>query len=178
VMADTSFADCPPLDLLCVPGGPGINPRLTDTEFLKFLREAASQARWVTAVCTGALLLGAAGLLKGRRATTHWMSHDLLAAFGATPVKERIVTDGNLITSGGVTAGLDLGLSAVAAIAGRDAAEQIQLGMEYDPHPPFDAGSPDRARPEVVAAARNAASARQAERNAQVALAAAALQQI
>jgi cyclohexyl-isocyanide hydratase len=108
----------------------------------------------VTAVCTGALLLGAAGLLKGRRATTHWMVHDLLAAFGAIPVKARVVRDGKLFTAGGVTAGIDLGLAVIADLAGRGQAEAVQLLMEYAPEPPFSAGTPDTAPPEVVALVR------------------------
>jgi cyclohexyl-isocyanide hydratase len=175
VLATTGFADCPSLDLVCVPGGPGVNPLLADREALDFLRQAASGARWVTSVCTGALLLGAAGLLEGKRAATHWMWRDSLAAFGATAVAERVVTDGNVITAGGVTAGIDFGLAVAAKVAGRDTAEAIQLGLEYDPKPPFDAGSPDRAPAEIVAAVKRRATARQAERNTQVARAAQAL---
>jgi len=175
VLATTAFAECPALDVVCAPGGFGVNPLLTDEDALGFLRQAASGARWVTSVCTGALLLGAAGLLEGKRAATHWMWRDSLAAFGATPVAERVVTDGNLITAGGVTAGIDFGLTVAANIAGRDVAEAIQLGLEYDPKPPFDAGSPDRARAEIVATVRRGAEARQAERGVQVARAAAAL---
>lgn len=175
LIPDTTFADCPQLDLICVPGGAGMNALLTDTETLDFLHSQAKGARYVTSVCTGALVLGAAGLLRGRRATTHWMSHDMLAAFGAIPTKGRVVIDGNVVTGGGVTAGIDFALAVAAEIAGEEVAKAIQLGLEYDPHPPFDAGHPDRAEPALVARATAAAAARQAEREAAVGRAAAAL---
>lgn len=175
LIPDTTFADCPPLDLICVPGGAGMNKLLTDAETLAFLRAQATAARYVTSVCTGALVLGAAGLLAGRRATTHWMSHDMLAAFGAIPTKGRVVIDGNVVTGGGVTAGIDFALAVAAEIAGAEVAKAIQLGLEYDPHPPFDAGHPDRAGAALVARARETAAARQAERAALVREAAAAL---
>lgn len=168
----TILAACPTLDLLCVPGGPGVNELLTDAEVIGFVRRAAANARWVTSVCTGALVLGAAGLLRGRRATTHWMSRRFLADFGATPADERVVVDGNLITGGGVTAGIDFALRIAADVAGRDVAEAIQLGIEYDPHPPFDAGTPRTAPAGVVAAAEEQAADRQRYRAAQVAAAA------
>ncbi len=118
ILPDTSFADCPPLDLVFVPGGAGVNPLLEDDEVLTFLRRAAAGARYVVGVCTGSLVLGAAGLLRGRRATTHWMSRDLLHAFGAEPVAERVVVDGNLFTGGGAyTAGIDVALTVAAEIA-------------------------------------------------------------
>jgi cyclohexyl-isocyanide hydratase len=120
-------------------------------------------------------VLGAAGLLKGKRAATHWMSRDMLAAFGATPVAERVVIDGNVITGGGVTAGIDFALTVAVEAFGPELAKTIQLGMEYDPHPPFDAGSPERADPALVAKTRNAAAKRQAERQAAVTTAAAKL---
>lgn len=168
IVPDTTFADCPQLDLVCVPGGGGMNPLLNDEETLTFLRRQAAGARYVTSVCTGALVLGAAGLLKGRRAATHWMSREMLADFGATPVAERVVVDGNVITGGGVTAGIDFALTVAAEAFGPDLAQSIQLGIEYDPHPPFDAGSPERAAPAIVARAREAATKRQAERAAAV----------
>lgn len=171
----TTFADCPPLDVVCVPGGAGMNALLTDAETLDFLRRQAASARYVTSVCTGALVLGAAGLLKGRRAATHWMSMDFLPAFGAIPVNERVVIDGNVITGGGVTAGIDFGLRVVAALAGEDVARRIQLGIEYNPAPPFDSGHPDRADPALIRTVTEGAAARQAERRAQVEKAAAAL---
>ena len=170
-----TFEEIDALDLVCVPGGPGVGPLLEDAATLAFLRRIAARARYVTSVCTGALVLGAAGLLQGRRATTHWMSLELLAPFGATPVAERVVRDGNVITGGGVTAGIDFALTVAAEVAGRDAAERIQLAIEYDPAPPFRAGSPACADPELVARVRAAAGTRQRERAALVARAAAAL---
>jgi cyclohexyl-isocyanide hydratase len=142
---------------------------------LAFLRRAAAGARYVVGVCTGSLVLGAAGLLRGRRAGTHWMSRDLLRAFGAEPVAERVVADGNVFTGGGVTAGIDVALAVAAEIAGRPAAEAIQLAIEYDPAPPFAAGSPERADPALVAAVRERAAARQRDRAERVARAAKAL---
>lgn len=162
------MADCPVLDVLCVPGGVGVNALMTDRGVLAFVREQAKTARFVTSVCTGALVLGAAGLLEGRRATTHWASLDLLAAFGATPVAERVVRDGNLLTGGGVTAGIDFALALAAELVGRAEAEAIQLGLEYAPAPPFDAGTPGSAAPEVLAAARTRLSPSRAAREALV----------
>src|SRR5215831_9955714 len=121
-----TLASCPPLDLILVPGGAGINPLLEDAEVLAFLRRTAATARYVVGVCTGSLVLGAAGLLQGRRAGTHWMSRDLLRAFGAEPVAERVVVDGNIFTGGGVTAGIDVALTVAAEVAGRETAERIQ----------------------------------------------------
>jgi cyclohexyl-isocyanide hydratase len=161
-----TFADCPTLDVLCVPGGAGINALLHDQETLDFVRRQAAGARYVTSVCTGALVLGAAGLLRGKRATTHWSAHDLLARFGAVPVKARVVRDGNLFTGGGVTAGLDFALTLVAELMGRPAAEAIQLQLEYAPEPPFDAGSPDTAPAAVLATVRARGKAVRAEREA------------
>jgi cyclohexyl-isocyanide hydratase len=172
----TSYAECPQLDVLCVPGGGGMNALLTDAETLDFVRRQAPAARYVTSVCTGALVLGAAGLLKGRRAATHWMSMEFLAAFGAIPVPERVVMDGNVITGGGVTAGIDFALRLVAEMAGESVARTIQLGMEYAPQPPFDSGDPRSTDPMLVESVRARAAPRQAERRAQVEKAAAALQ--
>src|SRR6266851_968375 len=148
-----TFSSCPPLDLVLVPGGAGINPLLEDAEVLAFLRRVSGPARYVVGICTGSLVLGAAGLLRGRRAGTHWMSRDLLAAFGAEPVAERVVADGKFFTGGGVTAGIDVALAVAAEIAGRAAAEAIQLGIEYAPAPPFGSGSPETADPAVLAGA-------------------------
>lgn len=170
-----SFAQVVRLDLVCVPGGPGVGPLLGDAATLAFLRRIADGARYVTSVCTGALVLGAAGLLRGRRATTHWMSLDLLAAFGATPVSERVVRDGNLFTGGGVTAGIDFALTVAAEVAGEDTARRIQLAIEYDPAPPFRSGSPACADPALVDAMRRAGAERQRQRAELVAKAAAAL---
>ncbi len=159
-----TFDDCPQLDLICVPGGAGMNALLNDEETLDFVRRQAAGARYVTSVCTGSLVLGAAGLLKGKRATSHWMSHAMLAAFGCEPVAERVVVDGNVITGGGVTAGIDFALTVAGELLGAEAARKIQLGMEYDPQPPFDSGSPERADPAMVAAVQEGAAARQSER--------------
>jgi cyclohexyl-isocyanide hydratase len=175
ILPDTTFVDCPPLDLILVPGGPGINPLLEDPAVLAFLRERAASARYVVGICTGSLVLGAAGLLRGKRAGTHWMSRDMLRAFGAEPVAERVVVDGNLFTGGGVTAGIDVALAVAAEIAGRAAAEAIQLGIEYDPAPPFAAGSPETADPALVARVRDQAAIRQRDRTERVARAASAL---
>ena len=171
----TTYDACPSLDVVCVPGGTGMNALLTDERALAFLRRQAGQARYVTSVCTGALVLGAAGLLRGRRAATHWMSMEFLEAFGAIAVAERVVVDGNVITGGGVTAGIDFGLRLVAEIKGDPVARAIQLAIEYDPAPPFDSGHPRSAEPKLVTAVLQRAAARQSERRAQVEKAAAAL---
>lgn len=153
-MPTSTFADCPPLDLICVPGGAGIVDALGDVEMVDFIRRQGGQARYVTSVCVGAFLLGAAGLLQGRRAATHWAYADLLPLVGARHEKGRIVRDGNVFTSGGVSAGIDFGLSIVAELAGPEVAEAIQLGVEYDPSPPFDAGHPDKAPEAAIALMR------------------------
>jgi cyclohexyl-isocyanide hydratase len=175
LMADTALADCPPLDVLCVPGGVGVNDLLEDSAVLDFLRAQAAGARFVTSVCTGALVLGAAGLLHGVRATTHWASHDLLAAFGAIPTQGRVVRDGRFFSGGGVTAGIDFALTLAAELAGQAVAEAIQLQYEYAPAPPFAAGSPDTAPEAVLAAVRAKGAAVRLAREALVARAAAAL---
>jgi len=141
-----TFADCPPLDLICIPGGSeGVAGVLNDHETIEFVRLQAKSAKYITSVCTGAFVLGVAGLLKGRRATTHWAYVDLLPLVKAKYEKARVVKDGNVITAGGVTSGIDFGLAVIAEIAGESTAKRIQLGMEYDPAPPFDCGHPDRA---------------------------------
>ena len=148
-----TFANCPPLDLICIPGGvSGVIGAIGDRETVEFVRLQAANAKYVTSVCTGAFILGVAGLLKGRRATTHWAYTDLLPLVGATHEKARVVKDGDLITAGGVTSGIDFGLSVVAEIAGETVARAIQLGIEYDPAPPFDSGHPDRASAAVKSA--------------------------
>ncbi len=172
ILPTTTFAACPQLDLVCVPGGGGMNALLNDAETLAFLQKQAVSARYVTSVCTGALVLGAAGLLKGRRAATHWMSREMLSQFGAIPVAERVVIDGNVITGGGVTAGIDFALTVAADAFGPDLAKAIQLGIEYDPQPPFNAGSPEGAGAEIVEKARASAAVRQQERAVAVAQAA------
>jgi cyclohexyl-isocyanide hydratase len=176
---DLTYEDCPQLDVVCVPGGVGINPLLADEETLAFLRRQAAGARFTTSVCTGALVLGAAGLLKGKRATTHWASHDLLAAFGAIPVDARVVRDGDamtgdgaLMTGGGVTAGIDFALALVAEAADRATAEAIQLSLEYAPAPPFESGTPASAPAEILAAARARGAKLRVERERLVAEAA------
>jgi len=148
-----TFENCPQLDLICVPGGSaGVVRAMGDAELIDFVRRQSMTAKYVTSVCTGAFILGVAGLLKGRRATTHWAFTELLPLVGATHEKARIVKDGNVITAGGVTSGIDFGLSVVAEIAGEAVAQAIQRGIEYDPHPPFDSGHPDRASDSVKAA--------------------------
>ncbi|MBX3145275.1 MAG: DJ-1/PfpI family protein [Gemmatimonadales bacterium] len=157
-LPDLTFDEAPAFDVICVPGGPGVNPAMEDAALLEWLGRQAAGARFVTSVCTGALVLGAAGLLRGYRATTHWMSHGLLRHFGAEPVAARVVIDRNRITGGGVTAGIDFGLTVAAELVGEAAARQIQLMLEYDPAPPFDAGSPARADQTTVAAVRAGAA--------------------
>ena len=145
-----TLSEAAPADVLFVPGGSGLVPLLRDPEVLEFVRRQAASARYVTAVCTGSLLLGAAGLLEGYRATTHWAYHEFLARCGAIPVRQRVVFDRNRITAGGVTAGIDFALRLTAEMGGEQLARAIQLGLEYDPEPPFDSGVPERATPELV----------------------------
>jgi cyclohexyl-isocyanide hydratase len=154
LLPSTTFADCPQLDVLCVPGGYGQVPLMTDSEVIGFLRTQAERARYVTAVCTGSLLLGAAGLLTGYAATTHWGFVELLAGFGARYEPGRVVMDRNRITGGGVTAGIDFALRVAAELAGETAAQAIQLGLEYNPAPPYACGHPDIADPALVALVR------------------------
>lgn len=146
LVPNRTFADCPPLNVICVPGGTkGVVGAIGDPDTIAFVKRQAPGADYVTSVCTGAFVLGAAGLLQGRRATTHWGYTDLLPLVGATYQKARIVRDGNVFTAGGVTAGIDFGLTIAAEIGGAEAAKEIQLTIEYDPAPPFDCGHPDRA---------------------------------
>lgn len=161
--------------LLCVPGGLGTVQALEDRRYVAELRRLARSARYVTSVCTGSLLLAATGLLTGKRAACHWAWRDSLAAFGAIPDPARVVRQGNIITGGGVTAGIDMALTVLAEIAGADYAQAVQLGIEYAPLPPFDSGTPERARPEILAAARKRSDAVRAVRDAAVQRAAAAL---
>lgn len=154
LMPTTTFADCPQLDMICVPGGAGQVALMTDEETLGFLRKQAAGAKYVTSVCTGSLVLGAAGLLNGYKSACHWMWRDYLTAFGATPVNARVVKDRNRISGGGVTAGIDFALTVLAEVWGEDVAKQMQLGFEYNPQPPFDCGSPEKAGPERVAIAK------------------------
>jgi len=147
----TTFADCPQLDVICVPGGAGTDDMVNDEEMLGFLRRQAEGAKYVTSVCTGSLVLGAAGLLTGYRATTHWAATEFLGPYGATPVKTRVCVDRNRVTGGGVTAGIDFALTLVSILIDRPTAEAIQLRLEYNPAPPFNSGSPDTAPPEILA---------------------------
>ena len=149
-----TLRDCPPLDVVFVPGGDGQVQLMNDPEVLGFLREHGARARYVTSVCTGSLLLGAAGLLDGYKATSHWAFTEFLPRFGATFAAGRVVIDRNRITAGGVTAGIDFGLTLLAEIAGEQVARSVQLGLEYDPAPPFGSGHPSVADPQLVAAVR------------------------
>lgn len=160
----TTYADCPQLDVICVPGGFGTDDLVNDEETLAFLRKQAEGAKYVTSVCTGSLVLGAAGLLKGYRATTHWSAMEALALYGATPTKSRVCIDRNRATGGGVTAGIDFALTLVSLLVNRTTAEAIQLRLEYNPAPPFNAGSPDTAPAEVVALMKERIAASQARR--------------
>jgi transcriptional regulator GlxA family with amidase domain len=163
-------------DVICVPGGYGAtNVALADEEFLAEVRRLAETARYVTSVCTGSLVLGAAGLLRGKRAACHWTWREALALFGAISDPARVVRDGNVITGGGVTAGIDFALALVAELAGPETAQAIQLGIEYAPAPPFGAGSPETAPPEILARLRERNAARYAGRRAAVEAAAARL---
>jgi len=149
--ATHAMADVDACDVLVVPGGlEGTFAAAADEEILDWIRAVTADATWITSVCTGSLILGAAGLLDGKRATTHWGAIELLAGYGAIPTKERVVVDGNVVTGAGVSAGIDMALTLAAAIAGDDTAMAIQLGIEYDPSPPFDCGSPHKASPEII----------------------------
>ena len=158
VQTDSGFALLPTAtigevgkaDILCVPGGFGCVDMMQDDEILEWVRGVGEGAQWVTSVCTGSLILGAAGLLQGYRATSHWAWRDYLKLFGAEPVAERVVFDRNRVTGGGVTAGIDFALALMATIQGESFARAVQLGLEYDPHPPFDSGTPDKAGEELV----------------------------
>ncbi len=168
-----TFADCPQLDVICVPGGFGTDELINDEEVLDFLRRQAAGAKYITSVCTGSLVLGAAGLLKGYRATTHWSAIEALALFGATPTRARVCIDRNRITGGGVTAGIDFALTLVAMLVDRTTAEAIQLRLEYNPAPPFNSGSPDTAPAEVLALMKERIAPAQARRTEAVKRAAA-----
>lgn len=175
ILPTTTRERAPACDLLVVPGGPGADDAILDPQWVAFVREQAKTARWIFGICTGSLLLGAAGLLRGRRSGGHWLARDLLAQFGATAVDDRMVVDGNIFTSGGVTAGIDMALRVVAEIAGEETAKRIQLQIEYDPEPPFRSGTLFTASAETVAAQREAGAARRKIREEAVAKAAAAL---
>jgi cyclohexyl-isocyanide hydratase len=170
-----SFADCPQLDVICVPGGAGSNDMVNDEEVLDFLRKQAAGAKYITSVCTGSLVLGAAGLLRGYRATTHWTAMEFLSQFGAIPEKTRVCVDRNRVTGGGVTAGIDFALTLVSIMIDRQTAEAIQLGLEYNPAPPFNAGSPDTAPAEILARMKERIAPAQARRTEAIHRAAARL---
>ena len=154
ILPTATFDEVPAADILCVPGGIGVTDVMADDAAMDWVARVGGSAAWVTSVCTGSLILGAAGLLRGYRATTHWAWHDHLALFGAEPVQARIVTDRNRVTGGGVTAGIDFALTLTSALRGAEHAQMVQLGFEYDPQPPFAAGSPEQAGSELVAAYR------------------------
>jgi transcriptional regulator GlxA family with amidase domain len=158
LVADRALAEVTAPDLVLVPGGAGNRPLLEDEELLEWLREVDGATKWTTSVCTGSLLLGAAGLLQGKRATTNWVVLEALREYGAEPVGGRFVEDGKVITAAGVTAGIDMALHLVARELGPEVAQAVQLGIEYDPDPPFDCGSPEKARPEIVELVRQAAT--------------------
>ena len=169
VFADVArLSDISECALLCVPGGFGTVAAMEDKLYLNELRRLAGMARYVTSVCTGSLLLAAAGLLVGKRAACHWAWRESLSVFGVTPDPARVVRDGNVITGGGVTAGIDMALTVMAEIAGADYAQTVQLAIEYDPAPPFACGRPERARPEIVTAARSRLDAVRNERDSAV----------
>jgi cyclohexyl-isocyanide hydratase len=159
-----TLAECPQLDVICVPGGVGTDDMINDEEMLDFLRRQAVGAKYITSVCTGSLVLGAAGLLRGYRATTHWTAMDFLREFGATPAKTRVCVDRNRITGGGVTAGIDFALTLVSIMVDLRTAEAIQLRLEYNPAPPFNSGSPDTAPPEILALMKEKIAPAQARR--------------
>lgn len=148
--ADRTLADVPSPDIVIVPGGPGQSEQMENTALLDWLRAADATSTWTTSVCTGSLLLAAAGLLRGRRATSHWLALDLLRGFGAEPTGERVVVDGKYVTAAGVSSGIDMGLTLLGTIAGDEHAQSVQLLTEYDPQPPYDAGSPQKAPAHLV----------------------------
>jgi putative intracellular protease/amidase len=153
--ASKAIAEVPDPDIVLVPGGEGSRALMTDEEVLDWLRAAHETSTWTTSVCTGSLVLGAAGILQGKRATSHWAYRDVLRRFGAEPVAERFVEDGKVVTAAGVAAGIDMALHLSTLVAGPEVAQAIQLGIEYDPDPPHDAGSPEKAPPELVELIRN-----------------------
>jgi cyclohexyl-isocyanide hydratase len=166
IMPTVSFADCPQLDVICVPGGAGTDDMVNDEQMLQFLRDQAKHAKYITSVCTGSLVLGAAGLLRGYQATTHWTAMEYLDAYGALPAKTRVCVDRNRVTGGGITAGIDFALTLVSILIDRSTAEAIQLRLEYSPSPPFDSGSPDTAPPEILARLKERIAAGKERRSA------------
>jgi cyclohexyl-isocyanide hydratase len=168
IVPTATFATLPKADILCIPGGVGVSDVMNDDEAMAWIRAVGAEAKWVTSVCTGSLILGAAGLLKGYKATSHWAWHHHLALFGAEPVKARTVFDRNRVTGGGVTAGIDFALALIAAVSGEGVAKTLQLGLEYDPAPPFDTGSPAKAGDAIVSAYTAAVSASFPAREAEI----------
>lgn len=158
IQADMALSELPDPEIVLVPGGEGNRPLMRDAEVLDWLRGAHDASTWTTSVCTGALVLGAAGILDGKRATTHWAYVDRLRELGAEPVTERVVEDGKIMTAAGVSAGIDMALTLASRLAGDKVAQAIQLGIEYDPAPPFDAGSPAKAPKEIVELIRSSES--------------------
>jgi transcriptional regulator GlxA family with amidase domain len=154
LMAERSLSEMPQPDIVLVPGGPGEVAERAGGEVLEWLRAVDETSTWTTSVCTGSLILAAAGLLDGKRATSHWLAMDELRRLGAEPVSERVVFDGKIVTAAGVSAGIDMALTLAEKIAGAQVAQAIQLGIEYDPQPPFDSGSPQKAPAEIVALLR------------------------
>jgi putative intracellular protease/amidase len=158
--ADAAFEDVPEPEIVMVPGGTGTDAVLDDERLVGWIRRAHETSQWTTSVCTGSLLLGAAGVLDGLEATSHWLDIDTLERFGATPTGRRVVEQGKVMTAAGVSSGIDMALTLVAKLAGPEVAQAIQLGIEYDPQPPFDSGSVDKAAPEIVELVRSVAAAR------------------
>ena len=160
LVADAAFEDLPDPEIVVVPGGTGTNAVLDDERLVGWIRRAHETSQWTTSVCTGSLLLGAAGVLDGLEATSHWLDLEDLERYGARPTRRRVVEQGQVITAAGVSSGIDMALTLAAKIAGPEVAQAIQLGIEYDPQPPFDAGSVDKAPAEIVALVREVAAAR------------------
>jgi transcriptional regulator GlxA family with amidase domain len=163
LVADRSLEEMPSPDVIVVPGGFGTRPLLGHEPLLAWLRRAHESSAWTTSVCTGSLLLAAAGLLDGLPASTHWLAREKLASLGAVPVSDRVVRQGKIMTAAGVSAGIDMALQLVQLMAGDEVAQAVQLGMEYDPEPPFDAGSPERAPAPIVDLVTRAFTVREAE---------------
>ncbi|HTV67952.1 MAG TPA: DJ-1/PfpI family protein [Rhizobiaceae bacterium] len=164
----TNLSEVESCDVLCVPGGSGTSAAITNEAYMREIRRLAGGAKYLTSVCTGSFVLGAAGLLKGKRATTHWARRELLPSFGVVVEHERVVRDGNVITGGGVTAGIDFALTVVSEVFGRDTAEALQLRYEYSPAPPFETGRPEDAPKELVASVRQGLSKSEASLRAAI----------
>lgn len=168
ILPTATFADVPAADILCVPGGMGVGGAIADDATIAWVTQVGESATWATSVCTGSLVLGAAGLLRGYKATCHWTQRHMLALFGAEPVAERVVRDRNRVTGGGVTAGIDFALTLTALIRGEVHAKLVQLSLEYDPAPPFDVGSPERAGGDLLALYQRRAGSIAGERDAEL----------